>query len=174
MLVLLLAGIAASADDDKLKAAAEARKDILELADGKGDPKAILGKHGLEATMYGFKLKGKGGIGVQGVQVAGKNGIEAQIIALAKQGPANLGKDAAALTKLAEHTKAIGEISANHKVKAAAGKTQKDWDKYNKDMIESSENLIKAIKGGAAKDVKTAASKLNQSCNECHAKFRDD
>jgi cytochrome c556 len=42
-----------------------------------------------------------------------------------------------------------------------------------KDMIESSESLKKAVQAGDTKAVKGAAGKLNQSCNECHGKFRD-
>lgn len=155
-----------AADDDK-KAAAEAQKAILDLAQGKGDPAALAKKYSLDHIMWAFKLKSKGGIDV-GVMP----GVEARIIALSKKELAkgDLAKEAASLTKMADVTKAIGDISAHYKQK----KDQKDWDKYMKDMIDQSEELKKAVKGMDTKGVKTASSKMNQACNECHGKFRDN
>lgn len=156
-----------SADDDDKKAAAAAQKAILELAEGKGNAAALAKQHTLDHVMRSFKLKTKGGIDV-GVMP----GIEAKVIALSKKEMAkgDLSKESASLTKMSDVIKAIGDISGNYKQK----KDQKDWDKYMKDMIDQSAELKKAVKGMDTKAVKGAAGKMNQACNECHGKFRDN
>ncbi len=147
-------------------------KAVLELAEGKGDPKTILKTHMLEEVMKAFKLQSKGGLKIAGTEP----GLEAKIQKLAKteMAPAGIARDSAGLIKLTEVTRAIGQIAAQHKVTPAAGKTQQQWDKFNKEMIEKAENLARAIKSGNPGMIKMAAGKLNQSCNECHGKFRDD
>ncbi len=164
-LCLLARNSSFSADADDKKAAAEAQKAILDLANGKGDSAALAKKYSLDHIMWAFKLKTKGGIDV------GFNGIEAKVIALSKKElpKGDLSKESANLTKMADVVKAIGQISAHYKQK----KDQKDWDKYMKDMIDQSAELKKAAAAMDPKGVKTSAGKMNQSCNECHGKFRD-
>ncbi len=168
----LIASASRSADDDDKKEAAAAKKAVIELAEGKGDAKTIAKKYTLDHVMRSFKLVTKGGVKIPGTEP----GLEAKIQKMAKtpMAPNDLAKDSAGLIKLTEVTRAIGQIAAQTKIKPAAGKTQKDWDKFNKDMIEGAENLARAIKSGNPAMVKMAAGKLNQSCNECHGKFRDD
>ncbi len=163
-----------SAQANKAKVEA-AQKDVLDLVNGKGDPAALEKKHALEDIMHTMKRKDKGGIGVAGVPAttAPKDGIEAQVQELAKgtKTAAQIKMMDPGWTKMAETIKAIGKISAHHKVDKP--KDQPKWDKYNKDMIEQSEELIKAIKAKNPAMIKAAGSKLNQSCNECHSDFRD-
>jgi len=162
-----------SADEDSKKAVAAAQKDVLELAEGKGNAQDVAKKHALEHVMHGFKLKNKGGIGVEGVAAPNKNGIEAQVITVAKtpMTKMELAKMSAGLIKMAQATQAIGKVAAYHKVDKP--KEQPEWDKYNKDMMQQSEALIKAIKSMDPTAVKMVGNKLNQACNECHGKFRD-
>ena len=39
-------------------------------------------------------------------------------------------------------------------------------------MSDGAKDLLKAIKGGDAKTIKTAADKLAGSCTDCHGAFR--
>ncbi len=151
---------------------AAARKDILELVAGKGDPKDLARKHSLEDVMHGFKLKVKDGIGVEGVAAPNKNGIEAQIIALSKTAMTKdeLAKMSKGLIQMAEITKAIGRVGSHHKLDNP--KDQADWDTFTKDLIQQSEALLKAIKSADPVVVKTAASKLNKNCTDCHKRWR--
>ena len=48
------------------------------------------------------------------------------------------------------------------------------WKAMTKDMYESSQELIKALKAKDTNAIKTAANKLNGTCTDCHGDFRDD
>src|SRR5262249_32772502 len=145
---------------------------LLELSQGKGNAKDLAEKHSLEHLARAFRLKSKGGIGLDLEVEATKNGIECKIIMLVKKdlAPEELAKESAALIKMAQIIHAVGEIYAHVPHRNDKGKNV--WDKYNKDMIQGSQRLIEAIKSGNAKAVRTAAGKLNQSCCECHAIIR--
>jgi hypothetical protein len=174
----LLAGVSGlAADDDDKKAAAEARQAVVDLANGKGNPKAIADKYEIEDVMRVFKPRDKRGLGVGPKPGAiTPDGIEAKWINMGKgKGPSKveLTRDLAALVQAAQVTRAVGEINEHYASKSG----QKDPKKYkqlNEDMIKCSKELIDAFKTADPKIVKTAVNKLNQSCNECHTMFRDN
>jgi cytochrome c556 len=175
---LLAVSSSYSADDpDEKKANKEAADAVLKLAKGSGNAQDIAKKNQIEYVMHGFKLRNKGGIGV-GAKAGAvtPDGIEAKIINLAKKAlqKGDLAKEADGLTQAAKVTKAIADISEFYAPKEKkADKDPKEWKKYNDDMKMGADALIDAIKSGDPMKVKMAAGKLNQSCNECHGKFRD-
>jgi hypothetical protein len=164
-----------------------ARKDILDVAkaveDGKGDKvvqakvKAIKNKPtDLEDLMKVFKMHKKAGIGF-GPKPTPDSGIEVKINELQRNanGPAAaaLKKDSEDLVKMAYVTMAMAEITKPHFIKPVNGKGKKDWDKWLDDQKQSSVDLIAAVRRGNAKAVAAAAKKLQDSCTECHAAFRN-
>jgi hypothetical protein len=170
-----------AADDDK-----EAREAIEKLAEtvAKGDKDAakkqaeeVAKKVELSVAMELFKLRAKNGRGV------GKNpgaitpdGIEAQIMGLAKKEPtkAALAKNGADLEEMANITTAISLIAEVHAPKKKVGdKDPKDWKQWVQDMQAASGDLTKAVKASDGPAIKTAATKLNSACNNCHGVFRD-
>lgn len=152
---------------------AEAKKAIEDLADGKGDAIEIAKKHELENIMLGFKLRSKGGFGVGAKGQIMPDGIESKIQALTKgkMSPAQLMKEGPALIRMAQITKAIGEVAAHYP--DPAKKDLKAWKKYNEDMVKSAKEVQDAIKGNDPTKLKSSVSRLSTSCNECHEKFRD-
>jgi soluble cytochrome b562 len=194
--ICLLAGPLVSSADDTDKKEREknikndkaAADDVIKLADGGGVAKDLAKKHEIGHVMHGFKLRTKDGMppinGRAGIGVGDKpgaiepDGIEAKIINLSKKKPmskAELTKEADALVKAAKITRAIAEINEFYTPEKKMGdKDPKDYRKYNQDMIKGSDDLIDAIKKGDPMQVKKVASKLNQSCNDCHGKFRDN
>ncbi len=189
--VLALAG-----DDEPTPEAKAAAAAIQKLADDAGkkdwesitkDGSALGKKHDLVDVMNVLKLrkvdpKTKIVLGGAGVgKVPGKitpDGIEARIISLTKKPmvKATLDKEQADLIRMAEVTAAIAATAAHQCViQAKMGKKDPtQWREWSKDMYESSQDLIKALKAKNTADIKTAANKLNTSCNECHGVFRDD
>jgi cytochrome c556 len=89
---------------------------------------------------------------------------------------ATLGKQAPDIKLAAYITLAIAEGSADKCTvsKKMGDKDPKDWAKWMQDMKDSAKALADAAKAGNAKDVKSASSKLNASCNNCHGVFRDN
>jgi len=169
-LVLLTANHGMSAPT--MEQIAQARKAIEEMVKtgGKGADKAATDNEILP-VMIAFKPEAKGGI------MAGQ-GIELKVMALAKKTvPADqLAKEAADLIKMAQHTKAIGDIAHFYAPKENKPKMNpKDWVKYNDDMKKYSLDLIEALKKPAPDkdEVKKIANSLNSSCVNCHEKFRD-
>lgn len=104
------------------------------------------------------------------------DGIELKLRDLAKKALSKAaGKDEKdALIELGNRTAAVGSIAlASPPKKDLPDKKIKDWKKWSEDMVKSSEDFKKAAKGGDPKAIKEAATKLNSSCVDCHAAFRD-
>jgi Cytochrome C' len=182
--------IGTAADDDeatkKAKAAAESvlkMADALEKADADAvkKEKATLDKMELLPIMTGFKKRDAepvGGIGFGKPKQYDPDGIEAQIMGLAKKElpDGTLKKQADDIKKAAYISQAIAEASMSKcpVPKKMGDKDPKDWNKWMQDMKDASKALADAAKAGNAKDIKNAAGKLNASCNNCHGIFRDN
>jgi len=180
-LCLLAVRSSLSYDDDdkkaKLKEMAEARAAIIELSQGKGDPKAIAKKHDLGYIMAGFKLRAKNGIGVGPTAVdrnPKQDGIEAKIKNLGnrKLTPDQLKAQTQDLIKMVDIAKAIGEIATADNYPEEAKKDPKKWKKFNDDMIQVLTEVKEAVKKGDPAKVKAVFNKLDASCNECHTDFK--
>jgi len=190
---LLLAGgfgMLALADEPSAqsKAAADA---IKKLADDAGKSKweditkasaDAAKKNELEDVMNLLKMR-RPGAKVQGVGVGEKpgkitpDGIEAKIISMSKKAmpKATLEKEQADLIRMAEITAGVAATAA-HQCPVPAKQGKKDpakWKEWTKDMYESSQELIKALKDKNANAAKVAANKLNGTCTDCHGDFRD-
>ena len=87
--------------------------------------------------------------------------------------PATLKKESAALEEMGHVISAIGEVARQFPPKMDKGKkTKKDWITWTDDMRAAGIKFAEASKAKGAQDVKTAAAKLNSSCNNCHSMFR--
>ncbi|MCI0638058.1 MAG: hypothetical protein L0Y72_04850 [Gemmataceae bacterium] len=156
--------------------------DLLRKGDKDGAAKEAasfskkIGEDGLVEVMYLFKLRKKGGWGVgDKAGVITPDGIELKLIGLARDGitPATLKKESAALEEMGHVISAIGEVARQFPPKMDKGKkTKKDWLAWTDDMRATGIKLAEASKAKGAQDVKTAAAKLNNSCNLCHSMFR--
>jgi hypothetical protein len=170
----------ADKDDDKKKEedakklakikAAGAAVDLL--TQGKMKAADIQKAHDLEFVMYVFKPSSKGGLGKgDGFEVRIKDLASKKAPPLAK---AALAAEADDLIRLATVTKAIAEVNDFYTpTKKEKDKDPKDWRIYTGEMKQSSMDLIDAVKGMDPDAVKKAATKLNNACSQCHAKFRD-
>lgn len=171
-------------DDDEKKANAEAQKAVLQLVKSmngqggnvKGQLDAITKKfEELKPLMWVYKPRKKGGIGM------GPGGADDIEITIGKMGgpkfrmtPKKLAEMKEDLIKAGELSKAVAEIAGQDKyAKQYAKKDAAKWKGYAKDMKKSSEDLIKAVKGGNAAQVKKAANDLSASCTSCHSDFRE-
>jgi hypothetical protein len=182
--VCLLSAVGPGRADEKEK------KDIIDavnkMADSfqKGDKDALkkqtedLCKGApLEGIMELLKLRTKDGLGVGAKPGAIQpDGIEAKVQALAKKEltAQDLTQQAADLEKMAYIIGAVSQAADYNTPKKKVGeKDPKDWKSWTDDMQSATGDLAKAIKAKNPKDIKTAASKLNGSCNNCHGVFRD-
>jgi soluble cytochrome b562 len=128
--------------------------------------------------LFKKRLKnGKGGYGIGPIATgAFDDGIEARIQNYAKKAPTadQLKKNQADLEQMVNRVKAVAAITvAKVPTKAAPGKDPKEWKELAGQMVAESDALGKAIEAGDPKAVKSAATKLNASCTDCHGKFRD-
>jgi Cytochrome C' len=181
-LCLLAVRSSFSYDDDdkkaKLKELAEARAAIIELSQGKGNPKEIAKKHELGYIMAGFKLRAKNGIGVGPAAVAGnpkQDGIEAKIISLTtgkRMSRDELKAQTQDLIKLLEIAKAIGDVATAENYPEEAKKDPKKWKAFNDDMIKSLKEAKEVVKSGDPMKVKAVFNKLDGACQACHAEFK--
>jgi hypothetical protein len=176
--------VLALAETPAAKAAATA---IQKLADDVGKKDwASLGKassdvaknNELEDVMNLLKLR-RPGAKVVGLGIgpnAGKitpDGIEAKIISL-KSKPMAIGEQAD-LIRMAEITAAVA-ATATHQCNVDSKMGKKDpalWKTFTRDMYDSSQDLIKALKTKNIVGVKSAANKLSTTCSSCHEIFRD-
>jgi hypothetical protein len=178
----LLAGTAAWAAAGK----DEVRNDILKLAEtiARGDASAadqqaaqIAKKSQLENVMDLLKLRSKEGLGIGPEPGAIKpDGIEAQIINLSKKAmrPNDLDARAKDLAQAARITAAVALV-AQHScpvAKREGDKDPKQWESWSHDMYEEAIRLAVAAQAHKPRDVKAIASKLDSSCNACHAVFK--
>ncbi len=183
LLAVSVVGPGRAAADDEEKAAKEAVEKLVATV-AKGDKDAakkqaeeVAKKVELSTVMEVFKLRDKKGRG------AGKNpvpanvdGIEAQVMALAKKEPTKgaLEKSATDLEEMANVLQAISLLAEVYTPKKPpAGKNLGIWKDSVKEMQGASGDLAKAAKGKDAAAIKTAATKLYSACTNCHGEFRD-
>jgi cytochrome c556 len=163
--------------DDKGGKVGPYNADILKLADGQGSAKEIADKAELGDVMQAFKPRSKGGLGVGKVPDAVKpDGIEQKFIAMgkSKKGPskADLTSQADALARAAAVTKAVGSITLLYADKDGK-KNPTKWKQYVGEMDKAADDLSKATQNSDSEGVKKAVGKINDSCINCHADFRD-
>jgi hypothetical protein len=176
---LATASHSSAADDKGL------RDEILKLAeaiekgdDGSAQAGAIAKKNELEDVMGLFRLRTKKGLGIGPTPNAIKpDGIEAKIMNLGRK-PLHSGElnaEAKELVRAAYITAAIAAI-AKEKCPVDKKQGEKDpqsWKGWATDLQKASVELAKAAEAKKANDIKTAATKMNSSCNSCHGVFRD-
>jgi hypothetical protein len=112
------------------------------------------------------------GFGPKGVYPPEQDGIEAKIIGLAKK---KLTEDEAKkqgndIKKAAAVTLAIAELTPDYcpVKKKEDKKDPKEWAQWAKDMKDGAAELVKVANSGNPDMIKAAATKLNNSCTECH------
>jgi len=129
-------------------------------------------KFDLEEVMDVFKIKKKGGRAWPGAKET--DGIEAKYREVARDGDKNAAKNAAMYEEIALTTAAVGLIAeAKAPEKDSGKKLRKNWVQWSQDMQEGAHALAKAAQSKAAAEVKSAATKVNNSCNACHSDFRN-
>ena len=169
--VFLTAAGGRSADDKE-----NYKQPIADIADGKGNAKAIAGKADLGDVMHLFAPRNKGGYGVGDTPGAvTPDHIEKKLIDLATKKP--LTSDAAAkqgpaLARAGEIAAAIAEVAELYADKDGKSNPA-DWKKYAKEMHKGGKDLVAAGKKGDPAGIKAASTVLNNSCNNCHRDFRD-
>jgi cytochrome c556 len=151
--------------------------DILKLVEGKGSAEEIAKKAELGDVMQAFKPRSKGGLGIGPTPDAIKpDGIEQKLIDLGKSKrgltKADLAKQGDALARAAEATKAISDVALFYADKDGK-KNPTKWKQFAGDMKKSAEDLATAAHKSDADAIKKSVNKLNASCNDCHADFRD-
>jgi hypothetical protein len=183
----LVATVAGRADKDEDKAVADAKKAVVGLtgdlaAKGVADQARKIAKdQDREYVMRAaFKPRNKGGVGVgekeppEGV----KDSVELAIIDMAvskkpNPGPMILAKNNADFVKLAEITQAVAEINDFYPPPKMKGAVPAKYKVFNADMRAGAKELLEAVKAKDQAKVTAAAVKLNKSCIDCHAMFRD-
>jgi hypothetical protein len=148
---------------------AAAKKMAAALAKG-------IGEDELGDLMHMFKPRIKGGLGVGEVKGPNpaKDGIEVMIRDYARDVPGNVGKQAANLETTGYWIAALAQVTHAKAPKRDIGKkTIKAWNEYSSDMHKAGIAFAKAAAGKGAQEIKTAASKVYSSCNNCHSVFKD-
>ncbi|MFO0866315.1 MAG: hypothetical protein U0744_17005 [Gemmataceae bacterium] len=133
-------------------------------------------KFELDEIMHAFKPRKKGGLGVgANPGTITPDGIEQNVQKLKRDVPpkADVDKNAEAYETMGYQVAALGEITRAKAPDSDKGKkTRKDWVAWSNDQTEAGLQLAKAAKSKGAQDIKTAADKVNTSCNACHSTFR--
>jgi hypothetical protein len=131
----------------------------------------------LHDAMSVFALKSKKGFGFGSKPgAATPDGIEAQLIGLSRKAKMQKEVDAIAadLARAGYVAAAVAEIALKNVPDKDEGMKKKaDWVKWTQDMRTAGVKLAEAGKAKNANDVKTAATALNSSCNNCHGVIRD-
>lgn len=175
----LIAVSPSQAEDKDAKATVEKIAGLIAKKDDAGAAKeaqSVGKKASLDDVMGLFRLRAKGGLGVGKAGSVTPDGIEAKLIGLGRKplAQAQLDKEADDLAKAAIATAAIAELALQHAPDKDMGmKKKKDWVDWSKEMRDSAVALADAAKAKKPDAVKTAAAKLNSSCNNCHGVFRD-
>jgi cytochrome c556 len=128
-------------------------------------------------VMHQFKPRNKKGLGVgekAGTNPA-KDGIEVMLRDLARDVPASVAKQSEALETSGYWVAAIAELSIakGSPVPDKGKKTKKAWTGWSEDMREAGIAFAKASAAKGGQEIKTAAAKLNASCNNCHSVFKE-
>lgn len=164
-------GSAYAADNTEIRKISELVKKG-DMAGAKKLADAYAKKHtDLDEMMHAFKPAKKGGIGVEPTG----DGIEQVLIKIGRDAPtaANVAKGAAGYEQAGYDLAALALITeAFAPAKDSGKKTRKDWVEWSKQMGEQGLKLAAAGKAKSAADLKTAASKANGTCNNCHSIWR--
>jgi hypothetical protein len=167
-----------SADDEDDKANKEAQQAVLKLVDSmngnKGDIQgqvaAIKKKFDeLKPIMWVYKPRKKGGIGMSQDGAGFENELSRLGGPKSRLTPQKVAQLKPDLTKIAEISKAIAEVSDHYAPKKDTAK----WKGYTKEMRKASDELIQSAKGGNPVQVKKAINNLNSTCTNCHSDFRE-
>lgn len=158
------------------------RDDVLKIAESikKGNKdeatkqaKAMAKKlEGLEELMELFKKRADGGLGVgPKAGLVAPDGIEIKLVAIGRDAPtpATMKKEAEHLEEMAYAVAALAEVI--HAKGPPRGKS-KDWGEWATEMRAAAGKLAEAAKSKSGASLKTAAAKLNDTCNACHSKYR--
>jgi cytochrome c556 len=175
--VWFVTAVDSTSADDKVGKVGPYNAAIIKIAEGKGSAADIAGKADLGEVMQAFKPRSKGGLGIGPTADAIKpDGIEQKLIDLGKSkkglSKGDLAKQADALARAAEATKAIGEITILYADKEGK-KNPTKWKQLAGDMKKAADDLSAAAHKADADAIKKAVNKLNASCNDCHSDFRD-
>jgi hypothetical protein len=125
-----------------------------------------------------MKLRKQKGVGI-GPKVGGKSddGIEAKLINLGKHAPRerDVTADADHWAHAAYIAAAIAEIAQQRcPVKAKQGKKDPaKWAQWSKNMETEALDWAAACQAKSPQEIQRAATKLDSTCNACHAAFRD-
>jgi hypothetical protein len=123
-----------------------------------------------QTTMKSLDLKDA--MDIFGLPTKGGEGIEKEYLILGQQRkPFTSSQLSDKLVMLAYKTALIAAVA---KADEDAGQNKKkEWLRLTDDMRRSALDLAETAKAKKAKETKTALNKLNTSCNDCHAAFRD-
>jgi hypothetical protein len=174
----------AAADDAEAKQAREATLKVADLIAKKNygaattEAKAAAKKvDDLEKVMTTLKLRSQGGVGVGPKPGAlTPDGIEAKLINMGRRAlpEKDLNTQAAALTQAADILAAVAEIAiAKGPPKVGGKKKPEDWATWSKDMRDAALGMRGAVEQKKPAEVKDWVVKLNTSCNNCHAIWKD-
>lgn len=148
------------------------------LDQAKTDAEALAKKvEDIEKVMDIMKLRNREGLGFGAKPIPGAaDGLEARLINLGRRvTAADLKNQGAELQRMCEIMAAVAEVAiAKAPTKKMGKKDPKEWLAWSKDMRDSSLALRDAIKSGKApNDIKELATKLNATCTDCHAVWKE-
>jgi len=182
LMVLAVGGLAYLASE-VLAGETKLGPDVRKVADAikKGDTagaEAMAAKIGkkaeeLDNVMTMFKLRTKGGLGICAMPQPKADGIEMRFRDIARDAPSNMAKEGPCLEQAGYDTAAVALITKSMAPKDMGKKKSADFKRWAGDMYESGIELAKDAKAGGAQNVKSAAAKVNASCNSCHSVFRE-
>jgi cytochrome c556 len=157
------------AENAKAKDFAAAMKDVNSLKDLKGNggkgtfPKEL----DVEDIMRPFGLPSTGGLG-----------IEKELLTLgkARRPMAVNDKKAEQLALYGYRAAAIAQLAKRHPSDDAqkTAANRKKWDEWSDDMEKAAVEFAKAARSKNPQQIKSAVIKLNNSCSQCHEKFRNE
>jgi hypothetical protein len=114
----------------------------------------------------------KDAMDVFGLPTKGGEGLERDLLILSGQRkPLSSAQMSDKLVMLAYKTALIADVAKAHQDQGE--KKKEEWLRLTDDMRRSALDLAETAKAKKAKETKTALNKLNTSCNDCHAAFRD-
>jgi hypothetical protein len=163
--ILMLADLIAGNDDAALKDQAE----------------VVSRKHktiGPLMRLFKKRTTEGGGLGVgKVVGIIQPDGIEAKILALAKNGPnaSELEQHGDDLVRMTQVLAAVAEV-AKHKceVNRKVGfLNPTDWKHWLEGMQQSSRDMAEAVRANDGARVKSTAASLGSHCTKCHRIFRE-
>ncbi len=121
----------------------------------------------VEDIMRPFALPSTGGLGIEKELLGlGRRPLGAQALSQRSRQLTSFGYRAAAIAELAKRNPSdtAQKNAANRKM----------WDGWADDMAKAAVEFAEAARSKDPKQLKTAAVKLNNSCSQCHEKFRNE